>query len=99
MVKVLINWDSEVNVINQNFVKKLGFRVYKAKVCTQKIDGLELNTFGMVIASFLVKNKERKYHFFEEIFLRADISINIALLMPFFTLNNIEIDFMDCHIH
>ena len=99
MVKALINLGSEVNMINQDFAKKLGFRVYEGKVCTQKINSSELNTFGMVIASFLIEDKDRKYRFYEEIFLLADISINIALLMPFFTLSNIEIDFVDCHIH
>ena len=53
----------------------------------------------MVIASFSIKDKEEKSRFFEETFLLADISIDIALGIPFFTLSNVEIDFVNCHIY
>ena len=46
-----------------------------------------------------MENKERKFEFFEETFLLADISIDITLDIPLFTLSNIEIDFVDCHIY
>ena len=53
----------------------------------------------MVIAFLSIENKERKFEFFEKIFLLADISIDITLNIPLFTLSNIEIDFVDCHIY
>lgn len=34
-----------------------------------KIDSNRLKTFGIVIDSFLVDNKDKKSHFFKEIFL------------------------------
>lgn len=86
---------SKVNVINPEFAKKLGFRVHKIKVGAQKIDGSKLDIFDMVIASFLVEYKEKKYHFFKKTFLLTDISMNITLKMLFFTLSNVKIDLVD----
>ena len=53
----------------------------------------------MVIAFFSVEDKERRSCFFGEIFLLADISMDIVLRMPFFILNNVEINFIDLQIH
>lgn len=53
----------------------------------------------MVIASLLVENKEEKSHFFKETFLLVDISMDIAVGMLFFTLNNVEVNFVDCHFY
>ena len=72
--------------MNPDLVKKFGFRVRKTKVDTQKIDGSKLDTFDIVIAFFSMKDKEKRSHFFEEIFLLANISMDIALDMTFFTL-------------
>ena len=38
-------------------------------------------------------------HFFEKIFLLTNISIDLALEMPFLILNNVEVDFVDHYIH
>lgn len=43
----------------------------------------------MVIASFLIDDKNKKFRFFEEIFLLADISIDVSYL------NNVKINFND----
>lgn len=99
LVEVLINLNSEVNMINPDFIKKLGLRICKTKVGTQKIDSIKLDSFGIVIASFLMEDKQKISRFFEETFLLADISMDIALNMPYFTMNNVEIDFVDCHIY
>ena len=53
----------------------------------------------MIIVSFLVGDKENRFCFFEEIFLLANISINIALGMPSFIFSKIEINFVDHHLH
>ena len=45
-----------------------------------------------------MKDKERMSCFFEKTFLLADISMDITLCMPFPSLSNIEINFVDCHI-
>ena len=85
--------------MNPDFVKKLNLQVYKTKVGAQKINSSKLDTFGMVIASFSMEDKKERSHFFEEIFLLANISIDITLKMAFFTLSNDEIDFIGYHIY
>lgn len=51
------------------------------------------------MASFSIKNKEKRSCFFEEIFLSTNIYLNITLEILFFILKNIEIDFIGHHIH
>ena len=46
-----------------------------------------------------MKDRELKSPYFEEICLLVDINMNITLKMPFFTMNNIEIDFVGHHIY
>lgn len=47
----------------------------------------------MVITSFLLDDKDKKFRFFEEIFLLANISIDIVFGIFFLILNNVQIDF------
>lgn len=51
-----------------------------------------MKTFEIVIALFLLNNKDRKTHFFKKTFLLPDININIAFGMVFFILSNIQIN-------
>ena len=44
-------------------------------------------------------NKKRRSGFFEKIFLLDDISIDIALGISFFTLNNVKINFIGYYIY
>ena len=73
------------------YAKKLGFRTQRTDVGAQKIDGSLLETYGMVIAAFQVKDKLGRARFFQEIFLLANISMNIILKMPFLTFSNADI--------
>ena len=52
IIRALINFGNKVNAMTPAYTKKLGFQTQKTYVGAQKIDGLSLNTFGMVIASF-----------------------------------------------
>ena len=99
MVQALINLYSEVNVIYLDFVKKLSLQVRKTRVDTKYIDGSKLNTLDMVIACFSIEDKEKRSRFFEKSFLLANISMDIALGMPVYILNILEIDFISCYIH
>lgn len=45
----------------------------------------------MVLASFQVEDKLGRARFFQEIFLLADISVEMVLGMPFLTVNNADI--------
>ena len=49
----------------------------------------------MIIAGFLVADKRRQIRFFEETFLLADTSIEIALEMLFLSFNNANIEFVE----
>lgn len=75
------------------YAKKLGLVIRKTDVGVQKIDGTTLETFDMVIAAFSVHDRAEKVLFFEEIFLLADISMDVALRIPFFTLSNANVHF------
>lgn len=75
------------------FAKKLGFCIHKTNDSTQKIDTSRFQTFGIVIALLEVDNKEEKSCFFTKTFLLADMSMDVAFAMSFFTLSNVEIKF------
>ena len=62
-------------------------------VGAQKINGIILNTYGMVVAAFSVVDKANRVRFFEETFLVANVSPEVVLGMPFLTLSNADVDF------
>lgn len=51
--------------------------------------------FGIVLTSFQVENKLGRAQFIQETFLVADISVDVILGMPFFSLNNADIKFAE----
>ena len=73
------------------FVVKLGLVTRKTNIDAQKIDSSPLVTYRMVLADFLVQDKLGKVWFFEETFLLADISMEVVLRMPFFTLSDTDV--------
>lgn len=79
--------------MQSSFTKKFGFYIKKINIGTKKIDHYWLTIFSIVVAYFLIDNKDKKSWFFEEIFLLADICMNITFGMPFLTLSDIKIDF------
>lgn len=66
LAKALINSNNEVNTMNSDFTIKFGIQIYETKVDAQKIDGLKLDIFDIVIASFFIENKERESCFFKK---------------------------------
>lgn len=90
---------SEVNTINPNLTKKLGLWVYKTKIGAQKIDGLKLDIFSRILASFIIEDKKKRSDFFEKTFLLADIGMDIILEISFFISSNVEIDLAGCHMY
>ena len=94
-VKALINSGSEVNAMTPTYTSKLSLRVYHTDVGAQKIDGSTLQMFGMVLANFQVKDKLGRTRFFQETFLLADISAEVVLGMPFLTLSNADVQFVE----
>ena len=59
------------------------------------IDGSTFKTFQIVLASFQVEEKLRRARFFQKTFLLADTSVEVVLGMPYLTLNNTDIHFID----
>lgn len=86
-------------MMHLNLIKNLGLRVCEIGVKAQKIKSSKLDTYGILIAYFSVEDKQEKSYFFEEIFLLVDISIDIALKIPFLTLNNIKIDVISRYLY
>ena len=93
-MSALLNLDSEVNTIHLAFAKKLGFVVQSTNIDAQKFNGIILETYGIVVAVFLVINQANKIKFFEEIFLVANVSLDVVLEILFFTLNGANVDFL-----
>lgn len=52
----------------------------------------------MVIAFFLIENKDGKSCFFEETFLLTDINMDVAFTIFFFTLSNVKVNFTDLEL-
>ena len=92
-VSTVIDLGSEVNAIYPTFAERLGLVVQTINVGAQKINGITLKTYGMVVAAFLVTDQVDKIRFFEETFLVANVSPNMLLGMSFFTLSGADVDF------
>ena len=92
-VQALIDSRSEVNAIHQIFAKQQGLSIRPTDVGGQKIDGITLDTYGMVVAAFSVEDKANRVRFFEETFLVANVSPKVVLGMPFLTLSGADVGF------
>lgn len=92
---VFFDLDNEVNTIYLTFIKKLGLSIRPTDVKTQKINEIILNTYKIVVATFLVTDKVNQIRFFEETFLMTNINPKIIFEILFSTLSNINIDFLD----
>ena len=86
---------SKLNAMTLTYAAKLGLKVRKIDIGAQKIDGSTLEIFGIVLAEFQVENKLGRAQFFQETFLLADISAEVVLGMPFLTLSNANVQFVE----
>lgn len=66
-------------MIQLNFVRELDFHIKKIDFCIKKIIGSRLASFGIVIALFLLDDKDKMSQFFEKTFLLAYMSIDVFL--------------------
>ena len=73
------------------YTKQLSLHIQKTDIGAQKINGLLLRTFEMVIASFQGKDKLDRARFLQESFLLAETSMVIVLEMLFLTFSNADI--------
>ncbi len=72
---------------------QLGLKIWKTNVKTQKIDGTTLETYGMIVFTFSVSDKDGRERFFVESFLLVEVKPDIVLEIPFLTINNADVDF------
>ena len=93
-VLALLDSGNEVNAIYPAFTKELGLSIRPTDVEVQKIDGIMLETYRMIVVAFLVEDKANQVRFFEETFLVANVSLEVVLGMPFLTLSGADIDFL-----
>ena len=94
-VRALIDLGSEFNAIYPVYATKLGHRARKIDLGAQKINASHLDTFRMVIADCSVQDKLRRVRFFQEIFLLANIGLEIVLGMFFLTFSKVDIRFAE----
>ena len=52
-----------------------------------------LDTFGMVVTAFSLTDKVNQVRLFKEIFLVANVSLEVVLGMLFLTLSSTDVDF------
>ncbi len=79
--------------MKQVFAQQLGLKILKTNVGAQKIDGTILETYGMVVSTFSVLDKDGMERFFEESLLLANVMPDIVLGIPFLTMGNADVDF------
>lgn len=91
----MLDLGSEVNAITPAFTSKLGFKICSTNVRAQKIDGSTLQTFGIVLTSFQIKDKFGQARFFQESFLLVDTTVKVMLGMLFLTLSNDDMSFLE----
>ncbi len=82
-IEVLLNSKSEVNAMSQAFTQQLGLKIRKTNVGAQKIDGTTLETYGMVVSTFSVSDKDGRERFFEKSLLLANVSPDFMFGLPF----------------
>ena len=93
-MSTLLDLRSEVNAVHPAFAKELSLPIRPTDVGAQKIDGIRLETYEMVVAAFLMEDKANRVKFFEKTFLVANISPEVVLRMPFFTWSGANVDFL-----
>lgn len=56
-MSALFNSSNDVNIIHLTFIWELELSIRPTDVEVQKIDSIMLNTYGIVVAAFLIINK------------------------------------------
>ncbi len=52
-----------------------------------------LETYGVVVSTFSVLDKDSRKRFFKKSFLLADVKLDIVLGIPVLTMSNIDVNF------
>ena len=94
-VSLLLDSSSKVNAIHPIFVKELGLPIKSKNVEMQKIDGIMLDIYGIIVAVFSVTNKANWGRFFKQTFLVANVSPEVVFGILFLILSSADINFLD----
>ena len=92
-VLALFDSSDKFNAVYPAFAKELDLPIRATDVGAEKINCTILDTYEIVIAVFLVKNKANQVRFFKEIFLIVNVSLEVVFGMPFLILSGADIDF------
>ena len=57
-----------------------------------------LETYGIVVAAFLMGDKANRVRFFEETLRMTNVSPKVVLEIPFLTLSGADIDILGCEL-
>ena len=90
----LFDSDSKVNAVYPAFSKKLGLFIRPIDVEAQKIDGIILDIYGMIVVAFSIKNKANRVRFFEMSFLVTNVSPKVVFEMLCLTLRGVDVGFL-----
>ena len=93
-VSAFFDSGSKVNTVYLAFGKELSLFIRATDVGAQKIDGITLKTYGMVVTAFSVEDKANQVRFLEKTFLVVNVSLEMILRMSFLTLSGIDVDFL-----
>lgn len=63
-------------------------------VGAQKFDSTMLDTYGIIVVTFLVIDKKNEVRFFKRTFLLANVSPKVVFQMFFFTSSDANINFL-----
>lgn len=77
------------------YAVKPGFTSSVINVGAQKIDGLVLKTFCIILAWFSLQDSLGRVRLFEETFLLPNINMKMILEMLFLSLSNADIEFTE----
>lgn len=75
------------------YAAKFGLISLATNVSTEKIDGSNLETYGMTFARFSPQDSLRRVRFFEKTLLLAKTSIKVILGMFFLFFDNVDVKF------
>lgn len=86
---------SKVNIIYLIFAKELDLSIGPIDIGAQKIDGIMLDIYRMVVVAFSMMDKANQVRFLEETFLLDNVSLEVVPKMFFLTLSSVDVDFLE----
>lgn len=77
------------------YAVKLGLVTWKNDFNAQKIDGLPLVIYEMVLTGFSIEDKLKNVQFFKKTFLLAYTSMKVILRISFITFSDVNMQFWE----